>query len=204
MKTPNYNRIAGIYEEMARIFLGNRQERARKVFLDCLQNSNKVLIVGGGRGTVLSHLQELAIDLSVDFVDCSQKMIDFASQIECSNLSIKFYNVDINNLSNKQYDFIICQFFFDQFGSDSVLKMAKHLQKMLKPGGYLINTDFTRNAPTFKRLRNKLMMWFFRLVADTESWIFPNYEELLVATGFTQIKKIELRGAICAELYKYG
>ena len=45
---PDYDRIASIYDPLAKLVFGNSLERAKKTHLEYLKAGTKVLVVGGG------------------------------------------------------------------------------------------------------------------------------------------------------------
>lgn len=159
---PEYDRVAWFYDRLARIVFGDKLEQAKKLSLDKLRQGNKILIVGGGSGSLLSHIDELNINCHVDFVDFSQKMLEKARKLHVKHLSVSFFNKDIIQYSGQSYDVIFVNFFFDQYNSLACENYLRHLITLAKPGAYFIYADFIPSKRLLDRIIQHLMYSFFR------------------------------------------
>ena len=72
---PKYNRVAFLYDRLAQLVFGNRLELAKKAHLDLLGTDYKVLVVGGGTGSLLKYIEEASIKCYVDFIEVSSQMM---------------------------------------------------------------------------------------------------------------------------------
>ena len=53
---PNYNNIAWIYDWLAKVVFGRKQELASRAFLRIIPNDAKILVIGGGTGKIINYL----------------------------------------------------------------------------------------------------------------------------------------------------
>ena len=180
---PDYNKIAWLSDFLSKLVFGSKQKLARKAFLDKIPDNAKILIVGGGTGQIIKCLGELNRPLAVDFVELSTKMISYARRRNPSQTKVHFYNQSILQLEGTAYDFIITNFFFDQFSQANAQLILAHIKPKLKPEGQLFFSDFTKPNNLPDKLFTRLMFWFFQITTNMTTNAYPNYERLFLSLG---------------------
>ncbi len=55
-----FNRIAGVYDFLAKLVFGKHIRRSQEHFLKMVIQQNKVLVLGGGSGWILESINALA------------------------------------------------------------------------------------------------------------------------------------------------
>jgi ubiquinone/menaquinone biosynthesis C-methylase UbiE len=198
---PNYNRIAWIYDRLAKVVFGRKQQLAKKAFLTNIPDNAKILIVGGGTGGILDYLQDLGRPLDVDFVEYSSNMMLRARKRKISNLRIYFYDQSILDLKTVGYDVVLTNFFFDQFSAYQAYLILQHLKPKLKPKGVLIFSDFINTNHPWDRLVTKVMFSFFKLTAQIKTNRFPPYKGIFASLGFHPEQQKRISRNILATTY---
>ena len=164
MAVNNFDRVAPIYDWLAKLVFGDSLLDGQTFFLDLLDNESHLLILGGGSGMLL---EELPAVKDVDYVEKSYEMIQQAKKRRTEN-SISFAHQDFLEWeTEKQYDFIFCPFFLDCFNEENLKLVISKIQKLLKPEGRLLVTEF--EVGTTNNLLSGLMHFFFRITANLES-----------------------------------
>jgi len=198
---PNYNNIAWIYDWLAKIVFGRKQELAMRAFLRSIPQNSKVLVVGGGTGKIINYLGDLNKQLEVDFVEQSANMIRYAKKREVSHLKVNFYHQSIIDFNMTEYDVILTNFFFDQFSQAWALLFLQHLKPKLRPNGRLIFSDFINTNHIWDRLVTHLMFYFFQLTANIRTNRFPPYDLIFSALGFNTVSSKKISRNIVTTTY---
>ena len=164
---PNYDRVAWIYDWLAGIVFGKKIEEAKAIHLNILKPGDRLLIVGGGTGSLLNYLDQLGITLHVDFIDVSDAMLQRALKLKHKNLSVKFFQVDIKEFNNGSgYDTVFTNFFFDQFNQEDCLSYLEHIKSLCRPGALLLYADFIPPSRLKDRIVSNLMYGFFQMTIN--------------------------------------
>lgn len=198
---PNYNHIAWIYDWLANIVFGGKQERAKQAFLPRIPDNANILVVGGGTGKIISYLRALNKDFEVDFVELSANMIFHAKEREVSHLKINFHQQSILDYKAGDYDVVLTNFFFDQFSQGQAQLILQHIKTKLRPNGILIFSDFIRNNHIWDRFVTCIMFVFFRITAGIRTKTFPPYNLMFSSQGFYVGESIKISRNILAATY---
>ena len=97
---PNYDKVAFFYDRLATLVFGNRLQEARIANLDYIRPRDRVLVVGGGSGQLLEHLDQAGLQCHVDFVEVSAAMIHKAQMKVPANITINYLNKDISHYTS--------------------------------------------------------------------------------------------------------
>lgn len=196
----DFDRVAPIYDLLAKIVFGDKLAKVQKEYLDHLSINSKVLIVGGGTGKILEWLP-IEKRLAVTFVEMSDKMITKAKSRNSQALNTNFHLGDIMEFEGK-FDYIIANFFFDCFEERTLIKVLKKLNNQLYTQGKLIVADFSINYKNRDKIINRLMHWFFKVVSNLESKELKDIRRIIIASGFceTHFKRCD-RGQLFAGVY---
>ncbi|MGV0831588.1 class I SAM-dependent methyltransferase [Empedobacter brevis] len=160
----NYNLIAPYYHSLSQLFFLNRQHQAHFLILNHLKNGDQLLWVGGGAGKFIPELEKLNLELEIDYVDFSSKMIEFAQKETTSNVKINFIVADIFEFkTNKSYDVIMTTFLFDHFQQKRAEELFMQLRNYLRPKGIWFYVDFVQNQKGWQKRITDIMLRFFRI-----------------------------------------
>jgi ubiquinone/menaquinone biosynthesis C-methylase UbiE len=174
----NFNLIAPYYDSLAQTFFGGAILESQCFYLDEINESQRVLILGGGTGALLDHLTQTC---QIDFLDKSSKMIKLVRQKHCR---VNPIHCDFLHWSTDMtFDVIICPFFLDCLNTKNLQRVMDKIRSILKPEGILIVTDF--RLPPFSLL-SIIMHLFFKLVTGLESSFMKDLDAALKSYGFVQ------------------
>jgi ubiquinone/menaquinone biosynthesis C-methylase UbiE len=194
----NFNFIAPFYDFLAKLIFGKSLIESQAYFLSEINESDTVLILGGGTGKLLEALPKCK---RVSFLDLSEKMIDHAKKRE-SKSTINFIQADfLNHDFESIYDVIICPFFLDCFDVNSLNKVLRKVKSIISKEGRLIVTDFQKTKSNGLLL--KLMHLFFIVFTSIQSRNIKNIhaETLLVRFNY-QKENFFHRNMIFSRLYR--
>ncbi|QRR03656.1 class I SAM-dependent methyltransferase [Dyadobacter sandarakinus] len=177
----NYDRIAGIYDQLAGLIFGRSQQQAQEALLPSLPVPCRLLIVGGGSGAVLESLQALyPAGLEVTYVESSSRMLGLARRRKAGGNRVQFVHAAIENWQAQQaYDAVMTPFLFDNFKDAQASAVFRHLDAMLRPGGLWLYTDFQiakGRARIWQQPLLQCMYLFFRLIANVEARRMPDMQ----------------------------
>lgn len=182
----NFNFVAPFYELLKKIVFGNQLKIAEKHFAGLINPGEQVLIVGGGNGDVLNHIKPGSV---IDYVELSKVMIANAAK-QSYDGEIRMINEDFLIVKlEKQYDWIIANFFLDVFNKEHLIDACEKLHFLLKDNGQLIVTDFHPTSRIGGKTLLKLMHVFFKLVSGLESNSLKDIPDFLLKTGFEASQK---------------
>ena len=198
---PNYNHLAWIYDWLAKIVFGRKQELATQAYLRIISDKAKILVVGGGTGKIIDYLGNLDKQLEVDFVEQSASMIAYAKKREALHLKLNFYHQSILDFKTEDYDIILTNFFFDQFSQGQAQFILRHLKPKLRSNGRLIFSDFINTNHIWNRLVTQLMFYFFQLTTNIRTNRFPPYDLIFSRLGFYAVSSQKISRNILATTY---
>lgn len=175
----NYNFIAPYYDSLSRIIFLNRQHLAHFLILKHLKNNDKILWVGGGAGKFIPELEKLNLNLEIDYIDFSSKMIQLACKNKTNHVKIHFITSDIFEYDLKdKYDVVMTTFLFDHFKQDKAEELFIKLNKSLNLDGIWFNVDFCQNQNKWQKRITKLMLVFFRFMIGLNINELPNMKSI--------------------------
>ena len=183
----NYNYIAPFYDGLSRICFLNNQQKAHQPILTYLRSEMKILWLGGGSGWFLENIDQLNLQLEIDYVEISSVMIKAAKGRQLKHININFIQQDILDFHPiYKYDLIISAFIFDHFKENECQKIFNQINPYLKQKGFWFYVDFNQEQNYIQRILTKSMVMFFNLVARIKNQDFPKIEYL-----FDEMMKIE-------------
>lgn len=199
---PDYDQIATIYDSLTKLVFGNSLERAKKTDLDCLKAGDKVLIVGGGTGSVLEYIDQFGTKMEVDYIELSGKMLGQARKRKIKYLSINFFEKDVFSHYEQGYDAVITHFFLDQFDELQGEKLVMHMVSLLRPSGLLLNTDFVETSRLWDQWLLTLMYYFFRMTSRLGKVQLIDYKSIFLKNGLILLRSTRIRSNVVAEVFK--
>jgi SAM-dependent methyltransferase len=204
MVMPNYNRIAWLYDNLSFIIFGKKQELAKREYLDRIPDKAKVLVVGGGTGSVLAYLSALNKQLQVDFIEPSAKMMRKAKLREATGLQVDYYQTFVQKFDKCGYQIIITNFFFDNFSQHDGLILLNHLKPKLDPKGILIFSDFINSSFFWDKIVARTMFIFFRITINLTIRSYPSYSKIFFTSGFNEFSTRYIGRSIRASVYGHS
>ena len=174
----NFNFIAPFYDSIAKIVFGQSIKRATHHFLTDIGRNDRVLVIGGGTGRLLSELPETG---SITYLEKSSKMLSLAKARKASQ-TINFVNADFFDFNSSQtFDAVICPFFLDCFSQVHLVEVLSNIHEILRKDGQLIVTDFQQGkSPVLM----KLMHLFFRVVSSLNAKRLEDIHHFVLKSGF--------------------
>jgi ubiquinone/menaquinone biosynthesis C-methylase UbiE len=196
---PNFNIIASFYDFLVRMVFGSTLWEAQRLHLSIVKPADRVLIIGGGTGRILSWLP---LDCQITYVEPSSNMIRLAKRR--GNRSVEFVQSDYLNYSDDvKYDIIICPFVLDVFAANELERVLEKLKGQLSEDGKLMVTDFRQTKHWNHKMLIKVMLLFFRWTANLRVAALQPIQNRLEASSFTRISTKSYRnGLIFSDLYK--
>lgn len=203
------NRIAGgfdflapFYDFLARVVIGRDIFNAQLHFLKSFKECNHLLIIGGGSGWLLEPLSALYPDLQIDYIELSPKMINAAEKSSGKNRNVNFIQGTENDIPNRLYDGVVTNFYLDMFEEQSLNIVIDKVRKSLNHSALWVVTDFVDGSTW-----NKIMLWFmyrfFRVIARIEATHLPDWESIMIHSGFTLSDSRKFKnGFIKSNLYR--
>jgi ubiquinone/menaquinone biosynthesis C-methylase UbiE len=183
----DFDKIARIYDTLARIVFGSVWRKVQLAPLGELNKSRNVLIVGGGTGRMLCHLDE---NVNVTYLELSQKMIDKAKMRE-TTAQVEFVKADfLLWQTESKYDCVLMPFFLDCFTEHDMIAVINRTKSLLHQDGKLIVTDF-QDAGLFRNQIVKLMYWFFNVVSGLKGKTLLDFQTVILTRGY-QLNSTEL------------
>ena len=183
----NFDRIAGFYDELAALIFGKTWKKIQLAPVACLNRHKNVLIVGGGTGTILPHLDQ---EMCLTYVELSEKMIRTAQKRDHPT-QIEFVHEDFVTWSpDTRYDAILMPFFLDCFDEDKLRIVIEKTRELLRPRGQLHVIEFHRSSE-LKNLLVKVMYLFFRMVTQMNGNRLLDVNSELLVSGFKLEKNVQ-------------
>lgn len=189
----NFNRIAPYYSWIASAVYNGAIQEAQSAFLKVIVEHDKVLILGGGSGDILTSLDALDRSIDIDYVDSSSEMIDLSKgKLSISSrLNVDYHTVPFQNFdSKKKYDVVLSPFFLDCFAVNELPMVIKKIRELMNSNGSLLLTDFQiYEHSIWQRLMSRSMHVFFRLFSNLESESLQNIEQEVKKNDFEVLER---------------
>ena len=198
MARGNYDHVASIYDPLARIIFGSTISVSQFSLLRYNFSGSKILIAGGGTGTILEELGKLkTTPLTITFIELSEKMLRKAKKKNAGCHKVKYIHGDVEHFrADGSFDIIITPFLFDNFTTDKAKGVFNHLNDMLDREGIWLFTDFyiSSETPWWQRSLLKLMYRFFKIIARVEANQLPDTASLFAGAAYSCEQEIFFYG----------
>ncbi len=193
--------IAPFYDFISRAVFGSTLEKAKTALFGNITNGSTVLFIGGGSGSSLQTLLKQKENLTIDYVDPSQKMILLAKNRVGNSQYVKFYQLPIEKFVGVDYDVIITEFFFDLFDEAKIQELMELIRLKLNNDGKWIDSDFRKPPSRRHKLLMKMMYWFFKITTNLTTDKLVNTKPLFNEAGLKIITKYKLKsGFVTSQL----
>ncbi len=203
MAQRGFDRIATVYDGLARLVFGNSIQHAQQYFLNDIASQSKVLILGGGTGKFLDTLVTLKPACDVWYIEASQKMLEL-SKIKNNHANhVHFIHGTEDSIpQGVTFDVVILNFYLDLFTDASLDVVLKKIQKALKSDALWFVTDFVEGNKWWKNILLRIMYTFFQMTCNIETARLPNWNQHLIIIGLNKLKsKSFYKGFIEATVY---
>lgn len=198
-----FNRLAPIYDSLARLIIGKGIHNSQLHFLNHLKGKSKLLILGGGTGWILPHIVEINPALSIDYIELSPEMLLKAQQSLKDCQTVKFILGTEDNIPRIDYDCVLTNFYLDLFIDSKMMEVTNQIKSSFTPNACWIATDFVS-----MRLWHKVVLWimyrFFSIVTGLKTLSLPQWQNSIHEAGGKVIAmKSYSRGFIKTIVYEF-
>ena len=179
---------------------GEKLDFHRKLFPKTLRISQKVLLLGEGRGKFLQYLLKENKTCEITIIESSKKMAQLIYnliprrdrfRVEIKNIAIEYFK------SDRRFDLICSFFFWDCFSEYQLNRHIPSMLKLLCYKGYWHNADFVDHSKiscyqTFKNfifLRLLYLFFWHTTGLDVKS-VFP-VRSLILKSNMRLIQSVE-------------
>lgn len=176
-------------------------EKAKVANYNAISNGSNILFIGGGSGISLVKLLSLEKNLTIDYVDASQKMIVIAQRRVGESEGLNFYHTPIEKFDGAGYDFIITEFIFDLFTKEEIGKLVRLINSKLKIGGFWIDTDFRKPILMEDRILLKLMYYFFKATSAINTSNLVETKPIMIKEGFKIKKNLKFKSGFISSYF---
>lgn len=182
-----FNRIAGIYDPLARFVFGSSLIQSQLYFLPQLKDCKNILVLGGGTGRSLKDLRIINSNAKIVFIDASANMLKRARKnIGDDRIEFICGSVDEIPLSEK-YDAVILYNFLDLFSNESLSYSLKQIKMTTDRNSLWLVADFV-SINLWHRLLLRVMYLFFYFSTGLTTQTLPDWKEQLAKIGLRQVE----------------
>jgi tRNA (cmo5U34)-methyltransferase len=203
-----FNKVAGIYDALARIVFGKALRVSQRLFLTDIPPDGNVLMLGGGTGGQLRALLEINHSCRVWYIEASSAMLDRAEkQLDRTQRErVHFvHGTEAFIPVNVVYDAVITGFFLDLFTDQALAGVIAKCSSALKREGLWLVTDFVDNGKWWQKKLLSLMYAFFRITCGIEAQRLPLWQKAMEHHGYSEIKsKLNYSAFIKSSLLQKG
>ncbi len=191
MTLNDFDRIASVYDLLARLVFGKSMVKAQIHFLPKIPAHAKVLILGGGTGWILTELFRMNPLCKVWYVEASAKMLALSRKRVNDEWPVKFIHGTEENIPlSMDFDVVITNFYLDLFNENALNEVVVRIKSALNVNSIWIATDFVNNQKLWQRVTLRIMYLFFQLACNIESTQLPAWKTAIQKTKY---KKEEIK-----------
>lgn len=202
----NYDTVAPFYDHMARAVFGKSLQKAQTFLLPAIPPNARILIVGGGTGSILEEMSVLHPGgLDITYVEFSRRMISRAQKRNIKDNKLYFINLPIQEARlGGTFDVVATPFLLDNFSAKTLQQVFQKLDLHLKKKGLWLFADFqTANIKPGQKTLLKLMYLFFNLLCRLETSTLHDPSFLFDQYGYTPVQqKTFQRGFVRSVVFK--
>ena len=129
------------------------------------------------------------------YVEASKRMLSIARKRNLHNTRINFvHGTEEAIISDKKFDVIIANFFFDIFSIEQLKSVVSKLQSYLHHDGIWLITDFATPRKLWQKGMLFIMYRFFHAVSNLNNRSLPDWQLELKVKGLFEIESAEFYG----------
>ncbi|MBT1702660.1 class I SAM-dependent methyltransferase [Chryseosolibacter indicus] len=206
MNTLNiFDKVAKYYDLIASVVFGGQIKSSQKYFLRYLNNSENVLIIGGGTGWIAKEILLLYPKIKITYVEASLRMIEETEQKlqQYADNVIFIHGTEESLPKEVEYDAIIANFFLDLFKEEQLQEVVSKLKRSTRKDSLWLVSDFQDKGVWWQRVLLRSMFLFFRFACGIHLKRLPNWKNLFSNSKFVVLdSKDFFRGFIHSVVYK--
>jgi ubiquinone/menaquinone biosynthesis C-methylase UbiE len=188
----NYDPVARYYDFLSYLVFGQAEINAQIEMFGYIPPRSRVLIIGGGTGWILEKIAAVhPSGLHITYVECSSRMMEMSRKRNYGHNKVGFFQLPIEEfVAAAPFDCILTGFVFDNFSADKAAAVVRHLDLMLREGGYWLYADFylpKRKQKLWKAVLLKSMYIAARIICKVEAGELPDMESIFGDVGYTQL-----------------
>jgi tRNA (cmo5U34)-methyltransferase len=178
-----FDRISSIYDLLVSLVFGGSMRRAQAFFLNKINPSSNVLVLGGGTGLWLEKFLVNHPQCSLVYIDASEKMIALAKQKISVADRIEFrHGTQDSVVEVNHFDAVITFCYLDLFEEAKLKDVIKRIAISMKPDAQWLVVDFVEEK-SWHHWMLFLMYRFFGLVAGLKNLKLPDWNGALQGGG---------------------
>lgn len=194
----SFNKVAGIYDALARVVFGKSLDKAQRFYLESIPPHSKVLIIGGGTGQLLRVLLDLNPSCEVWYIEASSSMIARSRKkiTDAQGNRVHFIHGTQQNIPDGLlYDAVITYFFLDLFTAPALDDVIGSIQPHLQHHVVWLVCDFVNGGKWWQRLLLRMMYLFFRVTCSLDTRRLPPWQLKLSIHGLVEVKAASFFGS---------
>jgi ubiquinone/menaquinone biosynthesis C-methylase UbiE len=198
-----FDRLAPIYDPLARMIYGKSIVRAQTCFLNIISPFSKVLILGGGTGWLLAELLQDHPKCEVWYIESSANMLSMARKKNRDPSRVHFILGTEKDIPTCGFDIVITHFFLDLFSPLTLQTVVQRISRVSRPSALWMVADFVNQGKWWQLFLLKTMYSFFRRMCTIEARTLPPWDDVLARTGLTTLdRRFFYAGFIESALYR--
>ena len=183
-----FDRIAHVYDTIARLVFGNSIKRSHLAFLEDLPNSSNILVLGGGSGAFIPSIPNID-EREIWYLDPSPVMLSLATrQLKGKASKVRFVNgTEMDIPVGLKVSAVITHYYLDMFSEEILGKVIRKIDAHCEPDVKWIVSDFVKPSNFRQRFTLWLMYRFFRILTKIEAKNLPDWEKLMAKNGYRPV-----------------
>ena len=183
-----YGLVAFCYDELAEFYSLGAIRRSKAHHLHTLSSGDRVLYAGVGRGA--DALAAARLGVQVTALDLSPRMLSrLRRRRDAEGLELTIEEGDVaKHVPEAPYDVVVANYFLNLFAPREATAMLEHLQRLVRPDGWLWFADF---APASGDRLGRGLTRAYYTPLNLAAWLLglcarhpiPDYPALLAAVG---------------------
>src|SRR5690349_4539104 len=146
MQSDGFDKIASIYDGLARLVFGNAIRQAQNYFLNDVPSGAKILVLGGGSGWLLSQLLTSKPQCDIWYIEASEKMLELSKVKAKQSSRVHFIHGTEDSVPRSiQFDVVITNFYLDLFTETSLERVIDKIRNTMRSQAIWLVSDFINN-----------------------------------------------------------
>lgn len=189
MQSNGFDKIANVYDALARLVFGKAIRQAQNYFLNDIPSQSKVLILGGGSGWLLSQMLKSNPQCEIWYIEASEKMLEL-SKVKANQFNrVYFIHGTEDSIPRTiQFDVVITNFYLDLFTETSLDRVIDKIQNVMRPQAIWLVSDFLNNNKWWQSFLLRIMYHFFRTLCGIEAASLPDWNRMLLEKRLRRMK----------------
>ena len=156
-----YGCLPRLYQPLSKVVFGGDLVEANQTFV--AENlGKKIHIIGGGDGSAYPIFGER---LQGVFWEKSLAMMQLARE-NLKSSALEFRHGEFAPSESEEMEVVILPFVLDTLRDEEIRELLRKIKRAIAPRGKLIVSDFYPAETFGQRILEKVMLWFFRWIAQ--------------------------------------